>query len=286
MDKEIRRRLLKLFPKRSLQKYFRKKGTQGELSASLSSTCTDKQISDFAYECFDLTKKHVYLFQHKIGDLEKVPATCISAITPLKVTMEKNKVRHFYLHDVEYDIIKMTAPVEKVKVQFKWPIVIELDASICIVTYTILEKNIDSYFEGNVQIVTQGKNVEEKDVNLEIEKSLRGLNGISVLDINKGVKHLWDTDFMDSQSVRWKSGRSTVHETMDENFTFKKDRSLEYNEVKKAPLFRTVFKIIDKKEGLPEMFAVNPTKGLIVFPRYAKKIGDHKNVIQNILANN
>jgi len=124
--------------------------------------------------------------------------------------------------------------------------------------------------------------VDEDTVLLELLKP----GTLAATDLHKGVKKLWDDGFMDSPKAKYKKAISIASEAMDEEKGIKEYNPDLYEILQEAPLFNTLFQIPENKGCTVSVFSVDPSKGILRFPRYSEKKGDTDFVIAEILGNN
>ena len=74
---------------------------------------------------------------------------------------------------------------------------------------TTMEKDLEAYLEGEKPVYSVRRDLEDKDVLKDLHKGLADTMTLSKLDINAGVKYLWDQDLIDALRVAWKSPVST-----------------------------------------------------------------------------
>jgi len=146
----------------------------------------------------------------------------------------------------------------------------------------ILEKNISTYFEGRSYYVS-GKSIEEKNI---IEAVGNAIEGLEPTDLHKGVKKLWEDGVIDSPRAKFKKTLSTASEAMDEDRLIKEHNPELYEIVIESPLFNTLFYVIPDRGLEVSAFSVDPSKGLIGFPRYSDDIGDTDQLVAAILDHN
>ncbi len=102
------------------------------------------------------------------------------------------------------------------------------------------------------------------------------------MDINRGVKALWEKDIVDSPAAQWKNAKSTTVEIMDETFMIKRDRQDVYKIIAKSPLQKTQFSIRDDKSPISR-FVVDAGSGVVRFPKFSTSPKGTTDVIAQIL---
>jgi hypothetical protein len=86
---------------------------------------------------------------------------------------------------------------------------------------------------------------------------------IARLDINKGVKFLWDSSVIDAGRPCWKNALSTRTESMDAQYLMKTADPEAYRQAIRSPLSKTVFRVLDPSRGWPEYLMVDASNGLV-----------------------
>lgn len=271
---EVLSRLLDLFPKNLIKGTFKEKET-----IEVAKNNSDSEILEFTHINLDITKQHVYFLTHNIKQLSDLPD---HIFTPNITKIDgQNGVEYFDLYDVAYNVY-LENPYEAVKLIFKWPIRVIINNNLASIHYTILEKNIQSYFP-NREIVTTKKSIDENEINKLIANDLSNFGIISIYDLNKGIKELWARDFIDALEVQYRKAKSISKETMDEEYTFKQQYPDLYEKAILAPLEKVSFKIIKDYDKYCDHFSIEPSLGKITFPTYSKKKEHIPNVIRKIL---
>jgi hypothetical protein len=104
-------------------------------------------------------------------------------------------------------------------------------------------------------------------------------------DLNKGFKVLWHEDRIDAARIRYKKPGSTVTQSMDEEKGLKQVDPGAYAELRKLPLYQSVF---IPHHGFSEVgaFTADPTNGFLGFTRYFKEGASGDELIRQILKNN
>lgn len=284
-------RLLRLYPVKFLKDEFRTEDTipyqKKQLTAYVSEKYSEEELYEFAVENFNLTKQHVYLFSHQISaaSLNKIPQNIIDNKNAYALTAQEKSRIYFYFADLKYRFILLN-PLREKKLLFKWPIKITIDDKIIIIQFVIVETNIRFLFPKEERVISGGRNIDENKILGYLHQSLSPYGKIEPLDINRGIKNIWEKNLIDVQFTRWKKSKSTSTEIMDEDYTLKKEYHDIYEDIILAPLLKTTFKILSEKEKFGEYFVVEPTFGEIIFPFFSERTDNIDNVIQEILENN
>jgi hypothetical protein len=103
-------------------------------------------------------------------------------------------------------------------------------------------------------------------------------------DLNKSFKTLWHEDRIDAARIRYKKPGSVVTQSMDEEKGLKQVDPKAYEELRKLPLYQSVF--IPYK-GFAEVgaFTADPSNGFVGFTRYFKEGASGDELIRQILKN-
>ena len=263
-NQDLAKRLLKLYPVKSIKEHFNSELNADELYDNLVQNNSFNSIKDFAYGNLEDTKRHIYIFN--IGH----PATLQNIDIPnfpfdiVNQTTINNEISITISPIVDFNTV-LNNPFEEVTMKFHQPTRIVLNRSHLVFYFTILEKNINSHFNNNRKVLNVEKANEESDTITEVCNHLNHLNP-QICDLNRGVKHLWNADIVDSKYAKWKKNRSTTTETMDESYTLKSQYPEVYQTIVNAPLNKTIFKYLNDDENLPEHFTIDPSVGQISVP--------------------
>jgi hypothetical protein len=283
-ERSILKRLLKLYPVKTIKDEFNSTSSGEALYDEVVNTINPNLIRGFAYTNVNNTKQHIYIYY-----LDKVfnPTTFNAVSFPytiLRQTAIIDGIQLIISPIVEFRVI-LTNPFEENIMNFHQPYIITIKNRHLTFQATILEKNMATYFEDGRKVI----NVEKiNDETVAIQHIIDFFNHYNPIpcDLNRGIKHLWHIDRIDSRYVKWKKNRSTTTESMDENYTLKSQYPNVYAELITNPLNKTIFKYLPEDETLPDHFTVDPTKGEISVPLYSKNVNQIPNAINEILSNN
>lgn len=195
-------------------------------------------------------------------------------------------VSFLYLLELEF-LVWVDNPLEKTSIVFLWPFQVRIQSPFIIASFAIMEQNVSAYFGDERPVLRAEKLIDEKDVLETIFQRLPPGASPVPLDINKGIKALWQNGIIDAPRVGWKKPRATATQTMDQSFLVKRDDPGLYAQLRRQPLFKTVFKAMDPAAfGFSGFFVVEPGKGFLSFPSFARGPDDRANVIREILHHN
>lgn len=277
--RDLSKRLLKLFPANILREEFEEVGSVADSVETISSDYTARQIKDFARRCFFSTKQHVYVF-----DLDAPFNHNALQWTDLPLTLDHHELvqgehRYFCFAEVTYDVV-LVDPLETVSLSFMQPVMIRANGQRVIIHFTILEKNIRTYFPENRGAMRRTQQDHETESITLLTIFFQGAYIIQPTDLNQGVKRVWDDDWIDCKLLKYRKSRSMSSEAMDENATVKQSYPELYEELHDKPLEKTTFKYLRADEFFCDHFSVDPNAGIIkvsIFP-------DHPQQVINVVA--
>ncbi len=284
---ELNSRLLRLFPVEVLKKEFQlTKKTRDEIIEEIVRSQSSAAIEVFVKNNFEYTKQHVFLYKGSKG-FQDLFSNSPSILGGTKSTISKASGTIFTLINQEHEVILApgtTTNYSKKIINYPQPCKIEIEKDLLKVRLTILERNpANSLQKFNVvkfKRIKDDFSIIERIV-ADYSKNLIQLN---VVDINKGIKWLWDKDYIDAKYVKYKRHSSTATETMDEDFTLKVKYPGRYSEIIQTPLRKHAFRfLIDTQDHCD--FETDPTGGQIAFNKYSSKT-QVNNVIDKITSNN
>jgi len=284
---DLSRRLLKLYPVDIVKQSFGKKGYQKELIRDVVSSKSTNDILDFAHDSLDYTKQHIYIFsfdkpfKEKGLDRKKIPISLHSEESII------DGVKFNCFSKVEYDVINIEEKsYTEEKLYFLQPISITANEKHLIVQFTKLEKDIGSFFTKSIKAFTKSQKNHETEIIPQLKDYFNAHCKLTVCDLNKGIKAIWDADIVDAKQPSWKDDYSTDTKTMDEDYTFKSKYPVQYKAMLRAPLYKTVFKYIKPDNAFVTRFTIDPLKGFISTSVQSKTNKQISNVITSILSNN
>jgi hypothetical protein len=271
-----RKRLLELFPVKSLRQTFQSKGAKDEICSAAAADPQPpqiKKVAEFVDSHFACCKQHIYVF---VGDENTMlPDAVMVGEKVLDGVVHAGVAHALYMSRVTYDIV-LRDPLEETTLDFLWPIKIELRQPYLIVRFVVLQKNASSYFDRPTYVA--GKNLDEKSI-------LNGIiAGLAPADINKGIKKLWSDGIIDSTRGLFKKPHSTTEEIMDEEMGIKANNPDLYAIMQESPLYTSLFEVADAENSIRE-FSTDPSRGLIGFSSYSEQ-GDADGIVEQIISNN
>jgi len=283
-ERDLSKRLLKLFPVKMLKEHYKTEHVSDELFDEVLNNNIKAVIDAFAYVNLEHTKQHIYVFDLATavnGQNLNLPAFPIPILNQSTTINETSIV---FSPVVDFRVI-LANPFEEVILKFHQPFKIVLKNRHLVFYTTILEKNMNSHFADNRRVLNVEKVNDESFIIQQVCNHFAHLNP-TACDLNTGIKHLWNADFVDSKYAKWKKDRSTTTETMDENYTLKSQYPDVYQNLITSPLKKMIFKYILQDELLPDHFTIDPAVGQISIPLFPKTSNQNQNVVTQILSNN
>ena len=283
-SRDLIKRLLSLYPIKHVKEHFGETGNASEVIEVVSGNFRQKEIYAFAQSFSCLTRQHIYLLQLNRN------LTLIDVIDfPLSTVFqqaERGGFTLFCLPKTSYSV-SLINPLEESEIVFQQPVTITLVNKVLSVFFTKIEKNVTPYYPEARYPVKRAQKFDEDEILRTIVSYFQDQCGtVACLDINKGIKYLWDNSYIDSNKVQWMKASSNATETMHEKLLFKRSYPAEYDELIKAPLVKSYFKYIREDDNFCEFFDADPGTGQVNIPRFPKTENQVNNVIREILAHN
>lgn len=240
---------------------------------------TDISIQKFVNDNFNLLHQHirVYEINHRISSSFKkiMDGECIN------YAHNTNTTEWTYLHKTQvhyYDTDKDS----KAHIEFLVPVRILNRGKKLLIQYNTFARDIKSYFNYTIYVDRMGNPENEIMENINHNFS----NPIFKLDLNKGVKYLWENDVIDAVIVKNRESKSIRQERMDESFTYKKSYPDAWVDLMKTPIQKTRFiSLIQSKIPLNH-FECNPSDGFVGVSIHANTNNEVIDLLNLILRHN
>lgn len=268
-------RLLQLFPATSLKTVWEseKVHTKEAMCRAAAKERDIEKIVTFIQKNFSQCRMHVYAVT-----LPDPPTDPLGAITDVEVVDEAKDGAKLLIAKASFVVILQDS-LKRETVNLLWPMRYAIVEKHPVLSLVVLERKPGAIFEEGVSVVS--RSLDEKI----ITKQLRGL-GVGATDLHKGMKALWDADYMDAFRVKFQSPDSTVDETMNEEMGIKATKPERYEELKSAKMFMSYFRLLDDSVKTIGDFTIDPSRGYIRFPRYTEAAGNADEVVRALLAKN
>jgi len=283
-EESIASRLLESVPAKILKEEFNLEGLNQKAAISEVVDNNNKNlIRNFVFGNFGHFHQHIFVFDLNV----EIPEDWSPDARFLHATTEDGNDRVFDLiFQINYKLFNPAAGAEQ-ELLFECPVRINIKDQILILKISTLERGVNKYFPN--QVYGMGKDMDESNIISLIKDMLPQGCTMVTCDLNKGVKHLWDKDFVDAGFIKHKRSKSIATQSMDEDNLLKKIYPDEYREIIKDPLDKSIFLITDKTVNISNFvprFNIEPTRGKITITRFADKNESIDNLIEKIIANN
>lgn len=283
--KDLNYRLLKLYPVKIVKEHFEpEETTQIEMLPEILNNNNAHSIHSFALENHNYTKQHISIFKLNSNFVRNTFNFNGLIIQPNQEIIVDGGYLFKFLPIIDYEVV-LGDPYSETILQFYQPTSVKIIGDIIIISTTIMEKNLESYFPGRRVYDAKKSQGEDSTVKL-ITDHFELSYGLVSLDINRGIKYLWANDMIDSKYAKWKKSHSTTTENMDEEYTLKQKYPQLYQDIIQAPIGRTIFKNITDDDIINSHFSVDPSKGLISISIYPDNLNQTNNVLNEIISNN
>lgn len=282
-SRNLLKRLLRLFPAKLVKEYFEESGNSSDVIEIVTGGRSEQDIKAFVESNYLSTRQHIYMYElnsnFNHSHMNDFPFVLESN------THANNIYTYFFLPIITYQVT-LYNPLNETTLQFLQPAIIKIENKTLTVHLTKIEKTISSYYPHDRGAVRRNVNNGEME-NIDIICNFFNERfGLSTLDINTGIKYLWDNNSIDGKKVQWRKDSSVATETMDEDLLFKQRYPLEYNSLINQPLVKTLFKYIRDDQNLPDTFDADPSNGHISIPKFPNDTNQITNVIREILTHN
>lgn len=281
-NSEITTRLLQAFSVNDLREVFSIDSSirmQKDVIYNILKGNNEKNIIKLLFTNYNLLKQHIYFY-----DIQgTVPKELFYKHPFLYDVITKSRN-----HKIYYFIFKENFGIYNVEINqiqnitFNRPVKVEIKGTNAIISINILERDISSIIKAKAVSVNRKSN--DNDILNSLTTNNKSIFFIKK-DLNKGIKYLWQNDFIDAYKVKFKKSKSTSSETMDEDHLIKKQMPELYNEIMKSPLDTTVFKYL-KNDDFVKHFTANPRDGILSFNTFPTSKNGIDTVVKLIVQNN
>ena len=279
--------LLMLYPNPCLQDTWANEGSKRQDKKEIASRVAEKQdikaIAKFGYEFLSCCRQHIYTFSHD-GDISKLPEITLPNASKEHEEKEHGFFSMLYVIELKYEVT-LRDPPEEETLTFLWPARLDFTKDHLLFRFVTLEKDIGSYVDGRPYSVF-GKSTSEDKILQTVLEAVKGKLNLEAVDLNKGVKKLWEDGVIDSPRANFRKTNSRSSEAMNANLFIKQDSPEIYETLKGTPLLHTQFDIVNWQDLSVSKFSTEPLKGYIAFPRYSENLGDTDHVVREILRHN
>ncbi len=275
---KLLKRLLDGFPVNKIKDWANHKGTKDEIIDYLYTIKEPTDILSFVALNFGQLHQSAYLFTIN-NEINIENVNFLNFVNIFSGSNGDFKEKIYYI-EVALPYFNSRSDLRET-LNFFVPVkILYFEKDIRIYIHT-LSRNIKSYFNFDV-FPTGNVNIEDnilKTISDAINQRL------IPVDINKGVKHLWQNDEIDGRRIKSKRALSMKIEIMDEDNTFKSAYPEEFDDLMLIPLRKTIFRYRGE-ENIVSIFDINPSEGEIRIKRHSVGENDMDLLINLILENN
>jgi cell wall assembly regulator SMI1 len=280
MTSSQRCRLLELFPVGSLRKQWpRKKGKKPDVIDGIVKTVPPADVQRFAWDKFGLLRQHIRLLTTS-GAPSKPPLSVLSIAQPI-FTRGKPTTEWFYLIPLEIKFVYGSPPTEA-RIDLPWPVRLRFESGTFVAQFTTIEKDLSAHVPSGEPVFGVRRSIEVSDV---LDDASSTLGTLVELDVNKGVKHLWNIDSIDACRAGWEETVASNVKNMHVSHLLKRDDPKAFAVAIKAPLMKSVFERLASIDW-PEILTVDCQYGEIAITRYSDSETAVDNVVREILKHN
>lgn len=285
-DSDVARRLIQLIPLETLKKEYAVKGASPKVYDDIVARHTVDDLKEDALRLFGHCRQHIYFFRHTAtpGKHDRVFLDGNVECQNLSLaTAEQLEIEYLLNLQLKFIEVNNQTALHR-EVRYWWPVKILLHRNILQVRLVIMEMSQRS----KNGLHFDGRNLDDQEIVDLVTNSLRRYSPVEALDLNKGIKYLWDNDIVDGLHVAHKKAKSAEVSSMDTGFTFKKQYPTQYKGIIAEPLTKTAFVVLDKGIALqlPNGFAAEPTRGYLAFHRLQDDPCAVERLVKLILDNN
>jgi hypothetical protein len=283
-NRDLLKRLLHLYPIKIIKDHFQETGNANDVIEVVTGNKTGLAIKTFASNSYLYTRQNIYLY--KLG--RNFNSADIDEDFPFKIessSQSTNEYSYFLLPKTTFTVY-LSNPTDKEDLIFYQPVMIRFVNKVLAIHFTKLNKNEKYYYPENRSPKKSSSTQIEDDILGDIIKHFQTIYTITSLDINTGIKYIWDKDSIDCVKIQWRLPHSVNTATMDETLTFKEKYPDEYENITLRPLGKTNFIYLKDDESLCAGFTVDPSEGYISITSFPKHPNQVTNVISEILTNN
>ena len=282
--RDLLKRVLHLFPAKILKEYWQESGNNESIIDTISASKSYLDILNFAFDQHNFTRQNIYIY-----DLNNnFHRASMKQNFPMKIEKEAaigNEYNFFCLPLTDFSVY-LSNPTTKENISFHQPVFITIINKLLIISYTKLEKNVNSYFPLTREPKKAGATNTEDETLKQLIAFFEQDYTVTPTDLNKGIKYLWHIDDIDCHKIQWRNPHSITTETMDGELTFKEKYPQEYLSIIKTRIENSIWKYLIKNDYLCEGFTCNPSLGQISITKFPITPNQVKNVFTKILAHN
>lgn len=233
-------------------------------------------LQNFIFDNFGALKQHIYMFRLN----HPIPNNWTSDENNLISIVQEGNTTTFNLAFNSNTNVFSFESNQMESVVFRIPVRLIIQDDIVTIKINKQESQVSKYFNFPVKFLN--KVTSEKDILDMIKESLPDGITFIPLDLNRGIKRMWEDDYIDSFYSSFKNDSSTSTETMDEHMLLKEKYPELYESIKHKPINRSMFTILDNQSLIPN-FVISPLSGIVSISTYPKSIDAIDELLDMIL---
>lgn len=286
LPREVLERLLGLFPVTALREFGQpdEPMTKEDLISAIADGKSENAVLNFVASNAGVLHQHVYVFDKRPADGNNGfdPAAPFGAAPYRQYNVGNERVYH-YLLELTYEVL-LDDPLERAELGFAWPVKMVVAPRHIRVHFTIMAKSLAAYSPGGRPVLRSSPSLDEEDL-LDGFPATLGMPPRGALDLNQGVKALWEAGEFDSPVVRYVEDKATTRAVMHEDQLVKRDDPERYAEMLLTPLLDTTLLFMGENPCVKHV-VVNACEGTLAFRVYSSSNDCIDDVIRRILQAN
>lgn len=280
-ETNLLKRLLKSYPIKILKEVFDIKGlNQKNVIDEILASNNHQVIKNFIFDNFSFLRQHIYIYD--ITGIINNAWICDEDLYYNESIVNRNDRAINLFFQATYKVFS-TETNSLLEVFFYKPVQIRIQNNKLIISINIQERDTANLFPSRSFLVS--KNMSDNEILTHIVSKMPLTASLVKTDLNKGIKQLWEEDFVDAAYVQFKKASSTSTESMDENFTLKVKAPDEYKRLLNEPLQKNVLKILGS-EDIISHFTSEPCIGRLSFTKFPETLNSIPELINLILSKN
>lgn len=202
--------ILDLFPITTLREEWGLNKTKEEICLQVAGTRSRNEIADFVHKNFGICKQHIYVLKNEAG-IESALKVLMPDLEEIKQTVTDFGVTKTFLSKHKVEVVILSEQTQRSSVEFVLPLQIVYSADYILLRFIIFERNFHVFYKGLEVIPIKKKDDrEEAIVQQFVLQAIEANLQLYKADLHKGVKHLWESDWMDSCKIKYKDENSTL----------------------------------------------------------------------------
>ncbi|KIC01698.1 hypothetical protein OA88_12635 [Flavobacterium sp. JRM] len=280
-ETNLLKRLLKSYPIKVLKDVFDIRGlNQKNVIDEILVSNNHEIIKTFIFNNFSFLRQHIYVYDIN-GTINNNWICDQDLLYNQNIVNQNNRTINLFFK-ATYQVFS-TETNGLMDVFFYKPVQIRLNNNKLIISINIQERDIANLFPTRSFLIK--KDMSDHDILTHIIEKMPLTANLVKTDINRGIKQLWEEDFVDAAFVQFKKASSTSTESMDENFTLKVKSPEEYQRLVNEPLQKNVLKILGS-DVIISHFTTEPGIGKLSFTKFPETLDSIPDLVDLILSKN